>query len=101
MISSRFLSGGTRTAGECDAQHIVLARAPTNAQGSGSDKPEFLDQANDAGRAFSFGDRLAENIELPRGALDEGPIDRLEDTYEFESGWTTSAVEGSPASSEE
>ena len=79
--------------GECEAQHIVLARVPTNAQGSGSNKSESVDQANDAGRAFNFG--------VPRAALDEGPIDRLEDTYEFESGWTTSAVEGSPAPPEE
>ena len=78
-----------------------LAEGSNQCAGFWKRQAEFLDQANDAGRAFSFGDRLAENIELPRGALDEGPIDRLEDTYEFESGWTTSAVEGSPASSEE
>ena len=51
-----------------------------------------------ARRTFSV--RLAENIVLPRDTLGEG-LTVLKTRYEFESGWTTSAVEGSTASSEE
>ena len=64
--------------GECDAQHIALVRAPTNAQGSGGGKSVLVDQMDGARRTFSVW--LAENIELPRDALDEGLIDRFEDT---------------------
>ena len=64
--------------GECDAQHIALVRAPTNAQGSGGGKSVFVDQVDGARRAFSV--RLTENIELPRDTLDEGLIDCFEDT---------------------
>ena len=64
--------------GECDAQHIALVRSPTNAHGSGTGKSAFVDQMDGARRAFSV--RLAENIKLPRDTLDEGLIDRFEDT---------------------
>ena len=62
-------------------------------------KSAFVGQMNGARRAFSV--RLSESIELPRDTLDEDWSTALKTRYEFESGWTTCAVEGFPASSEE
>ena len=52
-----------------------------------------------ARRAFSV--LLTENIELPKDTLDEDWSTALKTRYEFEPGWTTSAVEEFLASSEE
>ena len=60
-------------------------RVPTDVQGSEGIKPVFVDQMDavmdGARRAFSV--RLAENIELPRDALEGGLVDRFEDAIRF------------------
>ena len=80
---------------EGDVQHIALVRALTDAQGSEGIKPVFVDQMDavmyGARRAFSV--RLAEIANSREMCWRRDRSTDLKTLYEFESGWTTSAVE--------
>ena len=106
QLISRFLSGVERE--YCVKETYSMSpwcRAPTDAQGSEGIKSVFdgqMDAVMDgARRAFSFSVRLAEtsNPREIRWRRDWSTV--LKTLYEFESGWTTSTVERSPASLEE
>ena len=59
-------------------QHIALVRAPTSAEGSGDKVSVYVGQAERVARTFSVW--FTEDIELSRDTVDEGLIDRFEET---------------------
>ena len=69
--------GWNENSGEYDAQHIALVRAPTNAEGAGSNKSAFVDQVNGPGRLQC---PVGREYRTTERYVNEGLIDRFEDT---------------------